>query len=293
MATKVKRSSGKSNGNDGKKNEEKISYLYGNKTKSFWNNGESMLSVGVRKQNTEKGYIDAVININKLDENNKFVKIEGESENGNIYDSLSFNLSFNECLVLDIGIKDILNEKSYLCHFNHVSKETNSGTTFEFFQDDEGFHAVISIVEDGEITYELSHDLNGDYKYMYIPKDQEDDELTEEYINVDLKGFIKAIKTAASMISGIPEGFINLMTGSRNYSGVGGQVNRKPRRTISKSFEDISEDDEDEEEEVKPTRKKSSTSTKKSTTSSKKKSSSGPKTIKNFSKLLDDDDDDE
>jgi hypothetical protein len=274
----------------------KPSFKYGRSTTVFWQHGETMLSLGIRK-NTDKNYNDILVRINNLDEDGKFIK----NEDGN-YDGGYFPVSPNEAL----KIYYIL-EKMYPTNgepaddaptgviLNHISKENNTGSQLELTLEENGLYLTIMYVTDGEATEENTwyHLLDNDQTVDYY---DDSGEIAKETINLDIYAIKEIFRSAYGIASGLTEAMIECAGGgSGSGSKTGGIIKNRPdRKTIGKaSKESLNDEDEevddsdDEEVEEKPAKK---TIKKVKGSSSSSKSKKKPVTGHNLQKLLVDDD---
>jgi len=288
MANIVKR------GSKGEKKE--VTYKYGNTNANIWHNGISVLSSCVRKQTGEenKTYYDAVIKINLLDENNKFLKTEDEE--GNItYANMTINLSAAELCSLRWLINNIMKAKPKIVggEINHVSDdEEGVGRYFSFNRTDEGYFLTICSVEKHEIVDQYDFEFVTT-RNISVLKDGEDD-YSEIAINIDLEMFLMDIESLYAAIRGPVINISEINGGGFSRKTGGAIINRPSRDTLRSTVTNVNEDDDEEDEDEKPAKKKvskkSSSSDEEEVKPTKKKVSKKPKASKLADLLTDDED---
>lgn len=272
VTTKKKPSSTKSNTNNGG-DKEKVAYKYANAGSNFWQTKETLLKFSLRK--SEK-YMDLVIKIHNLDEDNKLVKTEDDK-----YDNGFFTLSPFEILKLKYLVERMIegDEEIEGAIINHISQENNTGSQLEIIREEDGFYIGILMVENAQVKEDASwwHKLDNDQKINFYNADGEADEMI---MNMDLLGVLSVLESAYGMISGLGEALIECCGGVRKESKSGGLLENRSRPTVGSkknSSENESDENDDQEEEEEIIAKKTT----------KKK----PLTSKNMKKLLSEDDD--
>lgn len=136
---------------------------------------------------------DMIFQINALDENKKFIKdAEGKTE------SISFSFSENDICVVAKLLPQFMTQKILGIIINHVNAETNSGIQFQLVYVDSVPTLVISLVENSNITKEMSIPMTKTYTFQYW---NANGEITESTMNIELVKVENLFKSAMSTVT--------------------------------------------------------------------------------------------